>query len=327
VKPRIRDGEKWERRGLMRPMTLMMRSMALVALLAASSSLAAHSVAQQSSPAPPTFNATDPTATLAEMLSVACRQDASRFPEYLTQTNAAFYKQLPNDQQIGLLRRLVQLQDAGRALLTTDSSHRTVVRCETPSLTAQIHIGTPRVDQNLAFVPVELTPDRKAEFGMVLNSSGWKFISLGLLMIDLPQLSAEWAAQDMGTREDAAMAAMRKVAAAIDTYYRAFEKLPDSLAQLGPAPKEGISDEAAGLLDAELAAGHAGGYALRYRVLPTGEEGKESRFELGAGPTQYGTTGRRSFFLDSSGKMRGADKQGAPATAADPMIEESSSVH
>ncbi|MFZ0821970.1 MAG: hypothetical protein WAM91_18045 [Candidatus Acidiferrales bacterium] len=310
-----------------RSMPMMMLAFIVAALLAGSGPLTAQAVSQQSSPAPPAFNPIDPTATLAEMFSVACRQDAGRFPEYLTQTNAAFYKQLPNEQQIGLLRRLVQLQDAGRALLTTDSSHRTVVRCETPSLTAQIHIGTPRVDQNIAFVPVELTPDRKVDFGMVLNSNGWKFISLGLLMIDLPQLAAEWAVQDMGTREDAAMTAMRKVAAAIDTYNKAFEKLPDSLAQLGPAPKEGISDEAAGLLDAELAAGRAGGYALRYRVVPSGEEGKESRFELGASPTQYGTTGRRSFFIDSSGKMRGADKQGAPATAADPTIEESSSVH
>jgi hypothetical protein len=327
---RVQAMEKWTGREplhRMHPMHMMMLALAVGALLAVTSSPTAQAVAQQSSPAPPAFNPIDPTSTLAEMLSVACRQDAGRFPEYLTQTNAAFYKQLPVEQQIGLLRRLVQLQDVGRALLTTDSAHRTVVRCETPSLTAQIHIGMPRVDQNIAFVPVELTPDRKAEFGMVLNSSGWKFISLGLLMIDLPQLSAEWAAQDMGTREDAAMAAIRKVAAAIDTYYKAFERLPDSLERLGPAPKEGISDESAGLLDADLAAGRAEGYALRYRVVPSGEEGKESRFELGATPTQYGTTGRRSFFIDSSGKMRGADKQGAPATAADPMIEESSSVH
>jgi hypothetical protein len=330
VNLRIQAAEKWvglESMRRMRSAPLMMLALSVGAVLAASSSLTARAFAQQPAQPPPAFNPTDPTATLAEMLSVACRQDANRFPDYLTPTNAAFYKQLPNEQQIGLLRRLVQLQDAGRALLTSDSSHRTVVRCETPSLTAQIHIGMPRVDQNIAFVPVELTPDRKADFGMVLNSNGWKFISLGLLMIDLPQLSAEWATQDMGTREDAAMAAMRKVGAAIDTYHKAFEKLPDSLAQLGPAPKEGISDEAAGLLDAELAAGRAGGYALRYRVVPSGEEGKESRFELGAAPAQYGTTGRRSFFIDSSGKMRGADKHGAPATAADPMIEESSSFH
>jgi hypothetical protein len=269
----------------------------------------------------------DVSATIAEMLSVACRQDTTRFPEFLTQTNATFYRQLPSEQQVAFLRRIVQLQDQGRALLTSDASHRQVVRCETPSFTLQIKIGTPRIEQNLAFVPVELASERKAEFGMVLSSSGWKFISLGLLMIDFPQLSAEWAAQDMGVREDAAMAALRKVAAAIDTYFKAFEKLPESLAQLGPAPKEGISDEAAGLLDAELSAGRAGGYTLRFRILPTSADDKESRFELAAAPVQYGTSGRRSFFLDSSGKMRGADKQGAPATAADPLIEESSSIH
>ncbi len=298
----------------------VLSALALAALLAAQGLQTARAEQQ-------TAGAPDAGGTVAEMLSVACRQDTARFPDYLTQTNAAFYRQLPSDQQIALLRRMVQLQDAGRALLTSDSAHRTVVRCETPSFTLQIRIGTPRVDQNLAFVPVELAADRKAEFGMVLSSSGWKFISLGLLMIDLPQLSVEWAAQDMGTREDAAVAALRKAALAIDTYYKAFEKLPESLAQLGPAPKEGISDEASGLLDAELAAGRAGGYLLRYRIVPAGEDGKESRYELGAAPTQYGTTGRRSFFLDSSGKMRGADKQGAPATAADPLVEESSSIH
>ena len=316
MKLQTRDGEKWPRFIPMRAM----RALALAALLSASGSHAARAV-QQAPGAP------DASGTLAEMLSVACRQDTTRFPDYLTQTNAAFYRQLPAEQQIALLRRIVQLQDAGRALLTSDAAHRTVVRCETPSFTLLIRLGTPRVDQNLAFVTVELAADRKAEFGMVLSSSGWKFISLGLLMIDLPQLSVEWAAQDMEAREDAAMAALRKVSVAIDTYFKAFEKLPESLAQLGPAPKEGISEEAAGLLDAELAAGRAGGYALRYRIVPAGADGKESRFELGAAPTQYGVTGRRSFFLDSSGKMRGADKQGAPATAADPLIEGSSSVH
>jgi hypothetical protein len=291
---------------------------ALVPLIAAPALNATR--APQLSPGAP-----DPTATVAEMLSVACRQDTARFPDYLTQANANFYRQLPPEQQVSLLRRLVQLQDAGRPLLSTDSSHRPSVRCETSSLTLQIKIGAPRVEQNLAFVPVELSPERKAEFGMVLSTGGWKFISLGLLMIDLPQLSAEWAAQDSSAREEGAIAALRKVAQAIDTYRKAFEKLPESLTQLGPPPKEGISDEAAGLIDADLAAGRAPGYTLRYRIVPAGEEGKESRYELGATPNQYNTTGRRSFFLDSTGKLRAADKHGAPATAADPVVEESSS--
>jgi hypothetical protein len=291
---------------------------ALLPLLAAPILQAARA-AQQSPGAP------DPAGTIAEMLAVACRQDTARFPDYLTQANASFYRQLPSEQQVAILRRIVQLQDAGRPLLSSDASHHPSVRCETSALTLQIKIGAPRVEQNLAFVPVELSPERKAEFGMVLSTGGWKFISLGLLMIDLPQLSAEWAAQDSVAREDGAMAALRKVAQAIDTYHKAFEKLPESLAQLGPPPKEGISDEAAGLIDAELAAGRAPGYTMHYRIVPAGEEGKETRYELGATPNQYPNTGRRSFFLDSSGKLRGADKQGAQATAADPVIEESSS--
>lgn len=322
---RIHDGKKRAWREVLRSMraTRVMHFLALVALvpLLATPGSQAAKVAQQAPGMP------DAAVTVGEMLSAACRQDTNRFPDFLTRTNAAFYRKLPSEQQVALLRRIVQIQDIGRPLIGSDAAHQVVVRCETAAFTLQIRIGTPRIEENLAYVPVELAADRKADFGMVLSSGGWKLISLGLLVIDLPQLSAEWAAQDMDLREDGAMAALRKVAQAIDTYYKAFEKLPELLAQLGPAPKEGISDEAAGLLDAELAAGRAGGYSLRYRIVPAGDEGKETRFELGATPTQYGTTGRRSFFLDSSGKMRGADKQGAPATAADPIVEEPSTNH
>jgi hypothetical protein len=36
---------------------------------------------------------------------------------------------------------------------------------------------------------------------------------------------------------------------------------------------------------------------------------------------EYGKSGRRSFFLDSSGTLRGDDKKGAVATVTDPVIE------
>ncbi len=45
-----------------------------------------------------------------------------------------------------------------------------------------------------------------------------------------------------------------------------------------------------------------------------------AKFELAATPIEYGKIGRRSFFLDSGGVLRGADKQGAVATSADPRI-------
>ncbi|HEX8558781.1 MAG TPA: hypothetical protein VF668_11780 [Pyrinomonadaceae bacterium] len=45
------------------------------------------------------------------------------------------------------------------------------------------------------------------------------------------------------------------------------------------------------------------------------------RFEATATPKTYGKTGRRSFFVDETGKMRAADRKGERATASDPTTE------
>jgi hypothetical protein len=44
------------------------------------------------------------------------------------------------------------------------------------------------------------------------------------------------------------------------------------------------------------------------------------RFEVKATPKSYGKTGRRSFFVDENGTVRGADHKGEPASADDPPI-------
>jgi hypothetical protein len=73
-----------------------------------------------------------------------------------------------------------------------------------------------------------------------------------------------------------------------------------------------------------LAGGEAGGYQVRYAIVPgasgedESERDKAAGFTLAATPIKYGNDGRRSFFLDSSGTLRGADKNGAVATADDP---------
>ncbi len=74
-------------------------------------------------------------------------------------------------------------------------------------------------------------------------------------------------------------------------------------------------------MDAELAAGAKSGYRFRYRIVPATGEGGEAAFELAATPVEYEKTGKRSFFLDTAGRLRGRDKQGAVATAADPILE------
>ncbi len=45
------------------------------------------------------------------------------------------------------------------------------------------------------------------------------------------------------------------------------------------------------------------------------------KFTATATPKTYGKTGRRSFFIDETGEVRGADHKGQPATADDPPID------
>ena len=272
-----------------------------------------------------------PSATLAEAMTAACRQSEEQFAQYLTAENAATFRDLSADQRTALMKRMVLLDRPGRPLLSSDAQGHTVLRCETPEITAELRLGETRARDNLAFIRVEVRAPgetcesggsaRRVEFGMVREGGGWKLLSVGLLLLNLAELSRQWAASEMEAKETEAIAALHKLAESIGTYRRAFGRLPETLVQLGPAPKEGISPDAAGLVDEELAAGKKGGYLFRYRILPGTGEGAELGFELAATPAEYGKTGRRSFFLDSSGTLRGGDKQGAVATAADPRIE------
>jgi hypothetical protein len=263
----------------------------------------------------------NPVAALTAALVGACRQNEKQFAHYLTSENAAIFDGLVPEQRREVLKRFLLLDVPGRPLLSSDARGRTVLRCETPGITAEIRFGQERVSDNLAFIPIEVSGGRRIEFGMVREGGGWRILSVGLLLFNLNELQKQWAEQELERKEAAGVAEMRKLAEAIKTYRRAFGVLPENLRQLGPAPKEGASPEAASLVDAELAAGMKAGYRFRYRILPAPEEGGEPGFELAAVPSEYGRTGRRSFFLDHTGKLRGGDKQGAVATAADPPIE------
>ena len=55
------------------------------------------------------------------------------------------------------------------------------------------------------------------------------------------------------------------------------------------------------------------GYQFTVKVKPGG-------FEATAVPERFSVTGKRSFFVDESRVLRGADKGGSPATAKDPAI-------
>ena|SRR5205085_8867262 len=55
------------------------------------------------------------------------------------------------------------------------------------------------------------------------------------------------------------------------------------------------------------------GYKFEVKVTAHG-------FEATAMPERYGITGKRSFYVDEQNAMRGADHNGAAATASDPQV-------
>ena len=63
----------------------------------------------------------------------------------------------------------------------------------------------------------------------------------------------------------------------------------------------------------DLSEAKLNGYRFDVRVMP-------GRFEATAVPVRFGITGKRSFYVDESRIMRGADKRGEQAAASDPEV-------
>jgi len=301
----------------------MLRWMAHIGIMTALSSFPAGAQQPQT--------ATDPETALADALTAACKQDAQAFAPALTADNAAAFRTLPPEQRTAMMKRFVLLEEAGRALLSTSPAGQKILRCESPSFTVEMRMGHSRVRENLAFVPMEIPvagdEPHKITFGFVREAGNWKLISVGLVMLDVPAMAQQWAQADLQAGEDAAIVDLRAIASALDTYRRAYGKLPDTLAAIGPGPANGVSPDAANLVDADLAGGNKDGYSIRYTITPANptaagddDPATAETFSLYSSPKEYGRAGKRSFFLDSSGVLRGADKKGAPAARTDPRV-------
>jgi hypothetical protein len=260
-----------------------------------------------------------PSSALSAALGAACREDETQFAKYLPSDSAAGFRALPDEQRMALLKRFSLADGAGKTLVSSDDHNHIVLRCQAPEHTVEFRFGEVRTRENLAFVSVTVVDSQETEFGLVRENGGWRLLSLGLVLLDIPQLSKQWGAQDLAAREDAAVATLHKLADAIQAYRQAFGKLPESLAQLGPAPEDGISPAQASLVNETLAAGSDGGYHFRYRLVSSANDA-DAAFELAATPDDYGKTGRRSFFLDGAGSVHGADKRGTVAAPNDPLI-------
>ncbi len=58
-------------------------------------------------------------------------------------------------------------------------------------------------------------------------------------------------------------------------------------------------------------------YGYKYELTATG-----AAFEATATPKEYGKGGKRSFFIDQTGVVRGDDHGGGPATVADKPVQQ-----
>jgi hypothetical protein len=74
------------------------------------------------------------------------------------------------------------------------------------------------------------------------------------------------------------------------------------------------------LIEGARAAATQNGYVFEVK-LQAGNQGSPATFMVSAVPQNYGLSGRRSFYIDQTGALRGADKEGGPADVADPKIE------
>lgn len=77
--------------------------------------------------------------------------------------------------------------------------------------------------------------------------------------------------------------------------------------------------EKAGLINKSQSLATQHGYLLEVKIGPN-KSGSPQTFSISAVPQTFGLTGRNSFFLDQTGIVRGADKEGGPADATDPPI-------
>jgi hypothetical protein len=261
----------------------------------------------------------DSATALSDALVAACKADETQFATFLAGDNPAAFRALPAALRTEFVKRISLTDLPGKPLISSDGNGHIVLRCRAPNLTVEYRFGTPRVHEDLAFISVAVVDSEEATFGLIHERQGWKLLSLGLVLFDIPQLSKQWAQADLVAHEEAIVTTLRTLSEAVQTYHRAFGRLPESLGELGPAPKDQISPEQASLISADLAKGTQDGYEFRYRIVPD-ISGNDTAFELAATPKPYGSNGHRSFFLDATGRVHGDDKHGAVATTEDPLI-------
>ena len=270
-----------------------------------------------------------PLDALRSILTAACSQDTKQFSDNLTARNADAFAHMTKAAQSTLLKRFVLLDQVGQPRVETGEQGSITIFCVTPEITTQMQFGKVELRDNLAYLPLVVrdsadTTDagaRRITMGLVKENGQWKLLSLGLLLLDLPTLGEEWDRAEIQNNEKSALASVKELSAAVEKYRVTYTHLPATLGELGPSEKGAAKSDQAGLIEKELADGRKNGYLFRYVIVGANDSGAPAKYEIAAIPVEYGRTGTRSFYRDSSGTLHAADHQGAVGTQLDPKAE------
>lgn len=134
-------------------------------------------------------------------------------------------------------------------------------------------------------------------------------IILIIAMIAVPKLSRT----RMYSQEMAAIRHIQTIHTAQTQYYSQFGRYANTLAELGPPTSGNPGPSAADLIPGDLAAGEKGGYKFVLQGTPTG-------YTINAEPTQFNTSGSRTFYSDQSLVIRN-NYGPEPATVNSPEIK------
>jgi len=259
----------------------------------------------------------------------ACSQNVPEFNHALTLRNAEAFARMTPAARSTFLKRFVLLDKPGEPNAEQGASGVLIVHCKTPEITTEMEIGKAELRENIAYLPLSVrdasssgdSPDHKVTMGLVRESGQWKLLSLGLLLLDLPSLEQEWDRAEIKANEQSALASIQKLADAVESYRKTYTRLPDAIKALGPSTDKTPKPEHAGLIESDLVQGRKDGYIFRYVIVGATTSGAPAKYELAAIPGEYGRSGLRSFFRDSSGAVHAADHQGAIGSGVDPPVD------
>jgi hypothetical protein len=141
---------------------------------------------------------------------------------------------------------------------------------------------------------------------------GSQIIATAVLLMSLIGCSSiqNYSSAKISANETAAIQSLRSIGQAQMLYF-------NTRGRKSFATMKQLSDDQ--LISPDLAAGEKNGYRFIVRIVERSET-RGPAYDGIATPVNYGSSGKRSFYINEDGVIRHADKNGAEATAKDPAL-------